>query len=128
MKFILSAVHFLNHFGFDGIDIDWEYPAFDMLPEEPTDPADREHFTLLLQEMRPIFDNEGLLITFASAADPYKADNAYEWDKIAPYIDWINIMSYDYGGLWDKFTGIISISQFLSTLDLGANLFNLLLF
>lgn len=106
MKFILSAVHFLNHFGFDGIDIDWEYPAFDMLPEEPTDPADREHFTLLLQEMRPIFDNEGLMITFASAADPYKADNAYEWDKIAPYVDWINIMSYDYGGLWDKFTGI----------------------
>ena len=104
--FINSAVHFLNHFGFDGIDIDWEYPAFDMLPEEPTDPADREHFTLLLQEMREVFDKSGLMITFASAADPRKANDAYEWDKIAQYVDWINIMSYDYGGAWDKFTGI----------------------
>ena len=106
MMFVRSAVHFLKYFGFDGLDVDWEYPAFDMLPEEPTDPADREHFTLLLAALREAFDKEGLLLTFASAADPRKANDAYEWDKIAQYVDWINIMSYDYGGLWDKFTGI----------------------
>lgn len=104
--FIRSAVHFLNHFGFDGLDLDWEYPAFDMLPEVPTDPDDKYHFTSLMKELRTAFDKEGLLISFASAADPYKAGNAYELDKVHPYVDWINVMSYDYGGLWDKFTGI----------------------
>jgi len=104
--FIRSAVHFCKHFGFDGIDVDWEYPGLDMLTLEPTGPDDKIHFTALLKEMREAFDQDGLLITFASAADPMKADNAYEWDKIAQYVDWINMMSYDYGGYWDAFTGI----------------------
>lgn len=104
--FIRSAIHFLNHFGFDGLDLDWEFPAFDMLPEEPTDPNDKYHFTFLMKELREEFDKEGLLITFASSPDPYKAGNAYELDLVHPYVDWINVMTYDYGGLWDKFTGI----------------------
>merc|ERR1711973_554562 len=31
--------------------------------------------------------------------------NAYELEKIVDYVDWINIMSYDYSGPWDPFTG-----------------------
>jgi len=104
--FIRSAVHFLNHFGFDGLDLDWEFPALDMLPVEPTDPDDKYHFTFLMQEMREAFDKDGLMITFASSPDPAKAFNAYELDKVHPYVDWINVMTYDYGGLWDGFTGI----------------------
>jgi len=104
--FIRSAIHFLNHFGFDGLDLDWEFPALDMLPEEPTDPNDKYHFTSLIQEMRAEFDKDGLLLTFAASPDPAKAKNAYELEKVHPYVDWINVMTYDYGGLWDKFTGI----------------------
>ena len=106
LMFIRSAVHFLKHFGFDGLDLDWEFPAYDMLPEVPTDPNDKYHFTSLMKEMRESFDKDGLLITFAAAADPYKANNAYEIEKVHQYVDWINIMNYDYGGAWDKFTGI----------------------
>ena len=32
-------------------DLDWEFPAYDMLTEEPTDPLDREHFSLLMNEI-----------------------------------------------------------------------------
>jgi len=106
--FIKSIVHFMQYFGLDGLDLDWEYPAFDMLPEEPTDPADREHFTELMKELRVAFNhhNPPYLLTFASAADPKKAHNAYHLDLIHPHVDWINIMSYDYHGAWDNFTGV----------------------
>jgi len=108
MMFIQSMIHFMDYFGLDGLDLDWEYPAFDMLPEVPTNPADREHFTLLMQELRAAFDHHDppYLLTFASAPDPKKAANAYELDKIHDNVDWINLMSYDYHGAWDNFTGV----------------------
>ena len=104
--FIRSVIHFLKHFGFDGMDLDWEFPALDMLPVEPTDPNDKYHFTSLMKELRQEFDKEGFLLTFAASPDPIKAGNAYELDLVHPYVDWINVMTYDYGGLWDKYTGI----------------------
>ena len=106
--FIESAVHFLNYFGLDGIDLDWEFPAYDMLPEEPTDPLDREHFSLLMKEMGEAFkeQNPPLLLTFPAAADPSKADNAYYLEEVHSYVDWINVMAYDYHGAWEKYTGI----------------------
>ena len=56
LKFIKSTIHFLHYFGFDGLDVDWEYPGYDMLPEEPTNPDDKIHFTALMQELRAAFD------------------------------------------------------------------------
>ena len=105
-KFIVSLLHFLKHFGFDGVDLDWEYPAWDGVNGQPTNPQDREHFTLLIREMHQVLSVEGYLITFAGAADPAKVAAAFELEKIAPFIDWINIMSYDYHGAFDNFTGI----------------------
>jgi len=106
--FIESAVHFLNYFGLDGIDLDWEFPAYDMLTEEPTDPMDREHFSLLMKEMGEAFKEQDppLLLTFPAAADPSKADNAYYLEEVHPYVDWINVMAYDYHGAWEDYTGI----------------------
>jgi len=105
-KFIKSAVHFIKYFGLDGLDVDWEYPGYDMLPEVPTNPKDKEHFTLLMSELHQAFDHDGYLLTFAAAPDPFKAANAFELDKVKDYVDWINLMSYDYSGGWDPFTGI----------------------
>ena len=87
LLFIQSAVHFVNYFGFDGIDIDWEYPALDGVNGwEPTDPLDREHFSLLIQEMRAAFNhhNPPLMLTFFAANDPAKAALAYEIDQVSP--------------------------------------------
>jgi len=105
-KFKVSIIHFMKYFGFDGLDLDWEFPGYDMLPEEPTNPDDKPNFTLLMKELREAFDVEGYLLTIAAAADPFKANNAYELDKIVDYLDWFNVMSYDYSGAWDPFTGI----------------------
>merc|ERR1711936_544881 len=105
-KFIKSAIHFIRYFGLDGLDVDWEFPGFDMLPEVPTNPADREHFTLLIRELHAAFQVEGFLLTYASSPDPFKAEKAYELDKIVDYLDWVNVMTYDYSGPWDPYTGV----------------------
>ncbi len=94
-RFASSCVDFVTDYSFDGVDIDWEYPG----------PEDRRNFTLLLAELRRQLDSleiaEGreYLLTIAAPAGPGRIANI-EVDSIGAYLDWANIMSYDYHGPW----------------------------
>jgi len=87
---------------FDGIDIDWEYPtdcSAGMKGGEGCIPEDKQNFTRLLAEFRRQLDYEGKLdrkhyqLTMAGSAwvDDYEK---YEWQKIHPLLDFINVMTY----------------------------------
>lgn len=54
--FIRSIVDFLNNYGFDGVDIDWEYPGVDYRGGRPQDKA---NFVTFLRELRQAFNNQG---------------------------------------------------------------------
>ena len=92
---------------FDGIDIDWEDPVSGGLTKGR--PEDKHNFTLLLAELRRQLDELGTanqthyLLTIAAAAGP-GMDQHYERDQIAQYLDWLNLMTYDLHGTWEKLT------------------------
>lgn len=88
---------------FDGIDLDWEYPAACGL--SCGTPEDNANFTALLAEFRSQLNavRPGLLLTIAAGAgiDKIRVTNPAAYHQ---YLDYINVMTYDFHGTWDAQT------------------------
>ena len=108
-RFAASAVDFMIRYGFDGVDIDWEYPVGGGLPDNGTRPEDKQNFTLLMQELRTQLDAQGAqdgkyyLLTAAVGAGYDKIANL-EVAQIGQLLDFINLMGYDFHGGWETTT------------------------
>jgi chitinase len=107
-EFIASSLEYLRDNGFDGIDIDWEYPAD---PTRGGRPIDTKNFTLLMKEFRDAIQIEAkasqrapLLLTIAAPAG--KAAELFELGEVQKHLDWINLMAYDFTGSWEPTTGM----------------------
>lgn len=108
-RFADSAVSFLTRYGFDGIDIDWEFPVEggNGISHRP---EDGRNYTLLLQEVRSSLDRQGAkdgvryLLTVAGGPNVSFTRNT-EIAEMMKSIDFMNIMTYDYHGAWDGRTG-----------------------
>lgn len=108
-KFALSCVQLLIKHGFDGVDLDWEYPG-QRAEDNAFRPSDKENFTLLLAEIRKHLDNQGkkdnnhYLLTIATGADQAYIDHT-NLGKAQEYLDFINVMCYDFYHGWHFQTG-----------------------
>lgn len=106
--FVTSCVDFMKQYGFDGIDVDWEYPVSGGL--YPGVAADKPNYTALLADFREALDAEekadgrDYYLTIAAPAGPTTIPNL-EADKMGSSLDWMNLMSYDFHGSWDPITG-----------------------
>ncbi len=58
--FVNSVMTFLNTYGFDGLDLDWEYPG--------EYPEDKKGFTDLCKALRAAFTSKGYLLSAAVSA------------------------------------------------------------
>ncbi|KAG8367543.1 hypothetical protein BUALT_Bualt16G0082800 [Buddleja alternifolia] len=102
-NFIHSSIEVARKFGFDGVDLDWEFPQSSQ---------DMVNLAFLLEEWRVEVEKEasatGRPTLLLAAAVYYSADmvldgppRAYPSASISKNLDWINIMAYDYHGSWD---------------------------
>ncbi|HVQ96151.1 MAG TPA: glycosyl hydrolase family 18 protein [Mycobacteriales bacterium] len=95
---------------FDGIDIDWEWPGSDGNVGNVIRPADKQNFTLLLQEFRRQLDAYGsttgkhYLLSAFLPADPAKIAAGIEVGPVFNALDWATIQGYDFHGAWEPTT------------------------
>ena len=98
--FAVSAVSIIRKYALDGVDIDWEYP--DQSGDGNTyRSGDKKNYTLMFKALRDELNKAGpwhqdrLLLTAAVGGFKQFLQHT-EMNKVAHYLDFVNLMTYDY--------------------------------
>ncbi|NRA62654.1 MAG: hypothetical protein HRU25_17495, partial [Psychrobium sp.] len=125
--FIKSIIEFIDRYDFfDGIDIDWEFPGGGGANPALGSSADGAGFATLMQELRVALDELGARknrqyeLTAAVSGGVSKLSKV-DWERAAPVMDYINLMTYDYYGAWSQTyghqTGIYDTNTLATPID-----------
>ena len=97
-KTVAALADLCSTYGYDGIDIDWEFP----------DATTASSWKALITELRTALDaiDPSLTISAAVASDAYNGDALPSDGLLA--LSWIGVMTYDYAGSWSSTSGYCS--------------------
>ncbi|MEU9536222.1 chitinase C-terminal domain-containing protein [Streptomyces sp. NPDC048213] len=113
-----SAVDFIRKYGFNGVDIDYEYPTTMKDAGNPLDwtlsNARRaglvKSYAALMKTLREKLDRASAadghhyLLSVAAPSSGYLL-RGMETFQVQKYLDYVNIMSYDLHGAWNEYVG-----------------------
>ena len=94
--FVQNVFNFVTANSYDGVDIDWEIPVA---------PHDTNNCTMLMQALRAQFPSPKYEISMAIPSDPRSWGSGFDVPSLAPYLDFINVMTYDFHGPWSDHAG-----------------------
>ncbi|MDV5140533.1 glycosyl hydrolase family 18 protein [Chimaeribacter arupi] len=100
-KLANSMMAFMLEWGFDGIDVDWEYPDSD---------TEKTQFTKLIQSLRSKLDAQGkkddkYYQLSAAVTTNHNNIKFINPEVTTPLLDSVNVMAYDIHGAFDPITG-----------------------
>jgi len=108
--FANSAVAYARKYDFDGISVDWFFPAF---TTQGGTSADKANFVKLITAVREAIDADAtssgetaLLLSITVSGNLDVADAGYDVPSLAALVDFINVMTYDYAGDWSTTTQV----------------------
>eukprot|EP00930_Biecheleria_cincta_P045078 TRINITY_DN3106_c0_g1_i1.p1 TRINITY_DN3106_c0_g1~~TRINITY_DN3106_c0_g1_i1.p1 ORF type:complete len:699 (+),score=128.61 TRINITY_DN3106_c0_g1_i1:79-2175(+) len=115
LKFAANIIDFCQKWGFDGFDLDWEYPVVAGHNDKTRDDKgafqetshDYRNYVNMLKLLKAEFQkvNPPLLLTAAVGVGKSTADTAYDIPGMSEHLDLINLMTYDLHGAWESRTG-----------------------
>ncbi|KAJ5918124.1 hypothetical protein N7454_010499 [Penicillium verhagenii] len=99
-SFSLQVLNLLQTYGFDGVDLDWEYPV---ASDRGGKAADKENYVSLVGDLRLTLDSYGTQygISFTTPSSYWYLQNFDVVGMLEAGADWTNIMTYDLHGSWD---------------------------
>ncbi len=113
-----SVADFLDRYGFNGVDIDYEYPTAlpstgnpnDWDVSDPRRKGLQQGYTALMKTLRQKLDRAGAdkgryyLLSSAGSASGYLV-RGLDAGQALQYQDYVNVMSYDLHGSWNQYVG-----------------------
>lgn len=99
LSFISSIKNYVSTHNFDGVDFQWIDPT-----TRNGRPEDRQNFVAFIKELRKSF---GPNWHIGVSINPRKAEleAGYDLPKLAREVNFFHILSYNFHGHWDGFTG-----------------------
>jgi len=97
--FAQDCKDFLEKWGIDGIDIDWEFPGISWSGAASNPAIDTHNFTLLMKQLRETLGTEYLLTYAGYVKDKVPVSGGYKYIDIKavdPYVDFVNLMTYNF--------------------------------
>jgi chitinase len=108
-SFADNIAEFVKQYKLDGIDIDWEFPCM-RRQDNTVNRDDKKNFTSLLQKIRSALNaleigqkrNDHYILTIAAGISPAYL-RCVELHNIVQYVDFVNVMAYNYrsGADWE---------------------------
>ena len=74
----------------------------DLLQDRDGGWNDKNNFADLVEELSAAFSPHGWLLSAAVSPAKFRVNDGYDVGRISQYLDFINVMTYDLHGSWDK--------------------------